>query len=441
MASRLIWRRSATAIGIYGAAALGFLGTVVASRELGRSDFGRLAIVIAAIGFLQLLLDLTVEEAAVKYCFRYSTAGDWGRFRRVFQISAVVVLAGGLLGAAALLVLAPFSHAVFRTSGLTVPLLVAALVPVLQAPEGLAETALILRQRYDVRALFLALSMGLRLAGLAVGARHGVLAAVLGIVAAQVVASAAVTTAGIVSFRRFPAAPATPLGDDRVPFRRFVVQSSIGTTIVTFKSSLPTLLVALVASPLQVGFFKIAQAPQSAFASLSAPARLILLAEQTRDFEQGRIARLFQLLRRYMLATGLGACAVVPLLWWLMPTLVRLVYGARWVPAVEAARLIVVAAALQVVLGWTKSFPVSIGRPILRVIAQSIEIAVLVPVLLALGAVWGATGAAGGVLAASVAFAAVWVVLLVRLRRSPLGPPAAAGGPRPVPVEPELLAP
>jgi len=409
---------------MYGATVLGFLGTVIAARELGTGDFGRLAVVIAAISFFQLLLDLTVEEAAVKYCFRYATAGDWGRFRRVFQISAVVVFVGGALGTVALVILAPFSREVFGTGGLVGALLLASLVPLVQAPEGIAETALILRQRYDIRAGFLALSMALRLVGLAVGAHYGVVQAVAGVVAAQVVASAAVSAAGYASFRRFPAAETVPLGDDRTAFRRFVVQSSIGSTIVTFRSSLPTLLLAFVATPFQVGFFKIGQAPQSAFASLSAPARLILLAEQTRDFEEGRIDRIFRLLRRYMLATGAVAAVALPLLWWFMPTIVRLVYGARYLPAVEAARLIGVAGGIQIVWGWTKPFPVSIGRPMLRVIAQGAEIVVLVPTLLVLGALWGATGAGAAVLIASGAFCVVWIVLLARLRRGPLSPPS-----------------
>ena len=57
----------------------------------------------------------------------------------------------------------------------------------------------------------------------------------------------------------------------------------------------------------------------------------------------------------------------VPLLWMLMPWLMRLVYGADFrAHATDAARLVLLAAALQLIWGWTKSFPVSIGRPGLR---------------------------------------------------------------------------
>jgi O-antigen/teichoic acid export membrane protein len=65
MGPHIVWRRSATAAGIYGSALLGILATVVAARELTRLDFSRFALVFALTGLLQLFLDLTVEEVVV----------------------------------------------------------------------------------------------------------------------------------------------------------------------------------------------------------------------------------------------------------------------------------------------------------------------------------------------------------------------------------------
>ena len=41
-----------------------------------------------------------------------------------------------------------------------------------------------------------------------------------------------------------------------------------------------------------------------------------------------------------------------------MPHLIELVFGARYLPATDAARIILVAAAVQLAVGWAKSFPV-----------------------------------------------------------------------------------
>jgi len=429
MRSRLFWRRSTTALGIYLSALLGFAATIVAGRTLGLDDFGRFAIVMAAAGFLQTLLDLTVEEAVTKYGFRYATAERWGRLRRVFVRALMFKGAGAVLAGVALLALAPLAQPVFGVEGLAAPLAIAAVLPLAQAPEGLAGTALILRGRYDVRSAFLALSMALRLGAIAIGAQAGVTETLAAIVVAQVVATAAVGVAGLAAFRRFPHAPAEPLGEDGPGIRSFVLQSSLATGVVSLRTTLSPLLLGVVSTIGQVGAFRAALAPQQGFYSLSAPARMILLAEQTRDWERGEHAKVLAGIRRYSVAaSAVMAVVVVPLLIW-MPDLIRLAFGDEFRSAANAARIVLVAAVLQFVYGWTKSFPVSIGRPNLRIVTHGVETLVLVPLVVVLGAEWGATGAAAAVLASTAVFCAYWTLLFLRVRREPhlsVGPPREA---------------
>jgi O-antigen/teichoic acid export membrane protein len=110
----------------------------------------------------------------------------------------------------------------------------------------------------------------------------------------------------------------------------------------------------------------------------------------------------------------------------LMPWLVRVVFGEDYEPAATAAQLILVAAAIQLVLGWTKTFPVTIGRPGLRIVAHGVEAAVLLPLIVVFGDRWGVTGAGAAVLVSTGAFALTWLVLVVRLRREGFGPVATA---------------
>jgi O-antigen/teichoic acid export membrane protein len=121
----------------------------------------------------------------------------------------------------------------------------------------------------------------------------------------------------------------------------------------------------------------------------------------------------------------------------LMPWLVRLLLGEEYEPAVGAARFVFAAAAIQLIFAWTKSFPVTIGRPGLRIIAHVVEVLVLVPLILVFGELWGVTGAGAAVLVSTLAFAATWVVIMWRLRRAGFGEDgptperASAGSPRP----------
>ncbi|HSP71864.1 MAG TPA: oligosaccharide flippase family protein [Gaiellaceae bacterium] len=421
MTQTLLWRRGVAAVGMYGGAALGFLATIVAARELAtKGEFARYAIVMAAVGLLQLIFDITAEEAAVKYGYRYRKAGDWGRFRRLFRVMLGVKAAGGALGAVAVVCAAALSHAIYGKSGLVVPMLVAALIPLLQAPEGMAAAMLLVRGRYDLRGAFLAVSMGLRLAAIAFGAPHGVVTMLAAIVAAQGFATGAILAAGLVSLGRFPRAAPTPLGADGGPLRRFVFHSTLGSALVSLRTTLPTNIVGGIMPSRAVADFRTAQAPQTALASLSAPARMILMSEQSRHVEAGRLDRVYAGIRRYMLGTGALMAVFVPLAWWGMPWFVRVTVHAKYLSAVDAARLILLTGAIQIVWGWTRPFAVSIGRPGLRALTYVAELVVLVPAVLVLGHRWGATGAAGGVLAGSVAFALLWSVLLVRLRGQPV---------------------
>jgi O-antigen/teichoic acid export membrane protein len=398
---------------------------VVADRELGPGKFALFAIVTSASAFFQLLLDLTVEDALVKFGFRYATAEDWGRLRRLFDVALRFKLAGGLLAGICMLILAPLSATVWR-SGLVIPLLVVAALPLLQAPENVYGSAIMLRGRYDIRGYFLLIAMTLRLVGVAIGAHYGVWQAVLGMLVAQVIATATIIWGGHEALKRFPRPEAAPLGSHARELRNFVISSSASSTLVSMRGTLSTMVVGSAAPVVQAGFFRIAQAPLTAFNALSAPARLVLLTEQTRDFEQGAHDKMYRMLKRYIGGTTLLMALAIPPLWWGMPWLVTTVNTAAYRPAAEPARVLLLGAAIQFVFGWTKSFPVSIGRPNLRLWPQIIEIATLIPLTVVCASRWGATGAATAAVIASSVFAAVWCVLLLRIRRERLDLAAAS---------------
>jgi O-antigen/teichoic acid export membrane protein len=413
----LLRRRLATALGSYGATALGIAGTLVAANVLGVTDFGRLALVLATVALFQLLLDLTSEEALVKYGFRYVEAEDWGRFRRLFELAFALKSASALVAGLLICALAPLSDALFDVD-LTVPLLVASPLPLLYSFEGTAAAALLLRGRYDVRAFFLFVSMALRLVAIAIGAQYGVTETVVALVLAQLVATAVLSWMGLVALLRFPRVARVPLAQDRKEIVRFVLQSSLGTGIVSVRAWIAQILLGVVSTVDQVGLFRAAQAPQQGLSSLSSPVRLILLTDQTRQWERGRPEAVLAGVRRYMRGAAALMVVAVPVFWLLMPWLFDLLlpdYG----DAVDAARVVLLAGAIQLVYGWSKSLPISIGRPYLRVVAHGIETVVLVPLLVVLGREWGATGAAFAVLASTVVFAVVWTVLLARIRAHP----------------------
>ena len=416
MASRVFWRRSATAAWVYAAVVFGILGTVVAARVLGLEEFGIYVTALAAVGFFQVLLDLTVEEPLTKFGFRYIVAEEWGKLRRLFVRALQIKFAGGVLAALALALLAPVADTIFGADGLTVPILVGALMPLVQATENVGATALLLRGRYDLRGAYQTFAMALRLIAIVIAAPHGVTETLAAMVVAQAIATLAISIVGLAAFRRFPAAPARPLGEDRREVISFTLASSIGTGVVSLRTTLVPLILGIVAGPTQVGLFRIAQTPQTGLSAASSPARLVLLTDQTRAWERGRQTSVLAGLRTYTLvAVGLMVVAV-PVFLLAIPWLVETVFGSEYSGAVDAARITLVAAAIQFALGWTKSLPVTIGRPRLRIVTHGLEALVVIPLVALFGSEWGATGAAVAVLVATVVFAVAWVVAIARLR-------------------------
>ena len=426
MSSRVLRRRSATAAWIYAAVACGIVGTVVAARVLGLEEFGVFATALAAVGFFQILLDLTVEESLTKYGFRYVAAQDWGRLRRLFRQMLLLKLVGGTLATLILIAVAPFADEIFDADGVEQALLAAALLPLVQSSENVGATALLLHSRYDLRGVYQAGSSGLRLLAIVIAAPMGVTEALVAIVIAQTISTVVVSVVGVGALRRFPSAPVKELGEDVRGIRSFVIQSSIATGVISLRTTLVPLILGVVAGPTQVGLFRIAQTPQTGLAAASSPARLMLLTEQTRDWEKGERSRVLGGVRSYTRWAAALMVVAVPIFFIAMPWLVRVVFGSEYDGAVTAARVVLLSAAVHFALGWTKSLPVTIGRPRLRIVTHGVETLVVIPLVAVLGAEWGATGAAVAVLASTLVFAGAWLIVITRLRAEVHG---AADGP------------
>jgi O-antigen/teichoic acid export membrane protein len=154
---------------------------------------------------------------------------------------------------------------------------------------------------------------------------------------------------------------------------------------------------------------------------------MVLLTEQTREWERGRQASVLAGVRRYTVIAFFISLVAVPPLYWLLPDLIRRINGPQYVGATSAGRVLVIAAAVQLVVGWTKSFPVTIGRPNLRVWTHGAETIVILPLVVVLGAIWGATGAALAILAGMCVFAAMWAWIFLQIRPEDIGEPVPLG--------------
>ena len=357
---RLLVRRSLTAVGIYSSVALGFLGTVVATRELSPRRLRRLrdgplrdelpAVVLRPDrrgGARQVRLSLLDARGlgplppALLECAPLQARGLGRSARSGSSCSRSWRRTGSRCRAC--------SPPGFRSGSRS------------RGSRGRCSTC---ADATTSARSFSMWSMALRLAGIAVGAHFGLAEAIAGVLAAQVRATASVGVVGLARLSSLPECAvdgrsATSAGRSS----RSSAQSSAATGVLSLRGGLAPLLLGAVTSTKQVGLFRVAQAPQSGFQALSAPARMVLLTEQTRDWERGRQSVVLRGVRRYTLIASLRrarrGAAALHLDPGSHPPRVR--PEATSAPP-SAARLLVLAAAVQLVVGWTKSFPV-VDRP------------------------------------------------------------------------------
>ena len=135
---------------------------------------------------------------------------------------------------------------------------------------------------------------------------------------------------GMSGLRSFPSADPEPIGEDRGPIIRFVASSAAYTGLISLRLWVAPLALGIVRNAAEVGLFRAAQMPQSGLAALSSPLRMILLSEQTRDWEHGRPEVVIAGIRRYVKGAALiAALSLIPVLA-SIPWLVRHVLGADY---------------------------------------------------------------------------------------------------------------
>ena len=304
MRSRLIWRRSATAAGLYASVGLGILGTIVAARVLGLADFGLWATALAVASFFQMLLDITVEETLTKIGFRYVVQEDWGRLRRLFARCVQLKLAGGAAGSACSSPLSrpsPTPSSTPTTS--SGPCSCRHCCPLVASVEGgragRAPAAAALRHpRLLPGRLGRAAARGHRRRRPV--RRHGRGGRDRRRAGCRERDRGLARPVGVPPLPARAAAPARrrPRGSSL----SFVARSSAATGVISLRRTLAPLLLGVVAGPTQVGLLRVAQSPQTGLEAASAPVRLILLTEQTHDWERGREHTVMEGVRRYMVA-------------------------------------------------------------------------------------------------------------------------------------------
>jgi O-antigen/teichoic acid export membrane protein len=393
------------------------LSVVVAARSLGPDDYGVVVLALSVTAIAARLLDFTFGEAVIHHGHRALAAGDVGGLRSLMALSFRLDLVIGAVLAGTLLLLAVPLAQLVSADGIDPSLVrIAALGVLVVTVDGTTGAVLLIARRPDLRAWTQAGGSLFRVLGTvgAVALGGGPAAILTSYVLSGALSSLLLAwVAWRIAWRQWTRARRGALPVSASRLIRFAFQSSATTSVDAAGESLFPLILGNLASPGAVGVFRAAMLPVLASNMLSQPLRLVLFPEQTKLHAEGRIAELRRATRGYtVLALSVAVPAAV-IGWFAMPLLISLVFSSSFDGAVTAARILLVAAAVQFTLSWSKSFHAAVGRPHIRTILATISVALSLVLLLLLGD-QGAEGAAIAYTAATVTTAAVWLVIVSR---------------------------
>jgi O-antigen/teichoic acid export membrane protein len=415
--SRRWWRRTGhTAAGVWIANGLSILGTIVAARALGPSEYGSFLLALAAVNTVAIFLDVTFEEATNFYGNRALQERDLAGLRALLRLSLKVDIAIGVIVTALVAALSGVL-ADLASAGQLDPTLVqiSALSVLVTTADSTAFAALALARRVDLRARALAATSALRLIGVIIAVElGGVEAVAISYVLGGAVGSLVLAWyAWHEGWRRW--APELGSEPERRPVGtrelvRFGFHSSLTSSVQSVSGTLVPVILARAAGTAAVGVYRVARLPIIAANAVQTPMRMAMFPEQSRLVAQGRMAAVRRSTKAYTLigfGVGIVGAAVGYLI---MPWLIPFLYSSSFESAVTPARIMLIAAVFNLALLWRKTLLAALGRPEVRTRLAVVESSVLLAVLVLL-ADRGAEGAAIAASAGAVAAGVAWVVV------------------------------
>jgi O-antigen/teichoic acid export membrane protein len=408
-----VTRAAKTSGATWAGAGLAVASSVVAARRLGVATYGRVVVAMAICAFIGAFVDISLEEGVVSLGARAIERGDMTQLWSILRTATGVDLAIGILVWVCLFIGAPHLAHLLGQSTSTGLIRIASFTVLFSTINGTTGAVLVLAKHAHLYALsqVIAAASLLIVILLAPSAAEAVLWAY--------VASAAIGGAVMVFFavreaRRAWGRPSFDhAGSGTRQLVRFGIHSSITTSVGAATDSLVPLLVGSMQGPSAAALFSVAKLPLTVASLATAPVRAVFLPEQARLAARDDVEALRRSVTAYSKAgAALSLCGVAAG-WFMLPWLIRSLYGSNYVDAATPARILLIAATIWVTLGWTKILPVAIGRPELRTRTLGVVSILILGGTIVLGGT--PTAAATAVSFAYCTYAVLWVWLFHRL--------------------------
>jgi O-antigen/teichoic acid export membrane protein len=351
--------------------ALSMLQSILAARLLGIERFGIIsATVIPFVSNVHRLLSFRMSELVVKYMGQYLVQEKNERAAAIVKAAALVEAVTALVGYLVLLALTPLAAEHLAKDSATQPLFILYGLILLSNAFFETSTGVLQAARLFNKIALVNLFQSLITAGLILYAyltQGGMLGVLMAYLAGKTFAGLAVSVLAARQVTRqlgagWWRAPLSLLPEWR-ELGRFAISTNLQGTVTLVARDSETLIITFLRSPVEAGYFKIAQAMINLVLMPIEPFIATTYAEISRTISSRKWLQTHRLLKRVSLISAGWTVTAGGLMgafgWWLIPFL----YGSEFGPAYPAFLILLAGYGFANIFHWNRPLLLALGRP------------------------------------------------------------------------------
>lgn len=360
------------------AAALSMLQGILAARLLGVYAFGVLGLVTQFTTVINVLASFRMNELVVKYVGHYSEQNDPQRAAAVFKGASLVESGTSLLAYALLWLLAPLGAEFFIKDPAAADWIrIYGLILIANLMAESATGYLGIFDRFGRIALINVLQSALTL--LLIGGIFGyfefldapgspVFPVILAYMIGKIFGAVGLSIAALVEAsqrwgKNWWQAPLSLLRSDLRELLSFGINTNFSSTINLVNKNAEVLWVSFFRSPLEAGYYKLALALANIVQMPVAPLPQATYPELSREVSRSSWENVRYVLRQGSLMAGVYSLATTIGLVILGPLLIRLIYGAEFLPAFPALVILLLGFLVANTFYWNRTLLLALGLP------------------------------------------------------------------------------
>lgn len=351
--------------------ALSLLQSILAARLLGIERFGILsATVIPFVSNVHRFLSFRMSELVVKYVGQYLVQEKKEHAAAVVKAAGLVEAVTSLLGYLVLLALTPLAAQHLAKDPSSQPLFLLYGLILLSNAFFETSTGVLQVSRLFNKIALINLFQSLITAGLigyAFLSQGGMLSVLIGYLVGKAFAGLAVVILAARQLTRLLGtgwwkAPLSLLPDWR-ELGRFAISTNLQGTVTLIARDSETLIITFLRSPVEAGYFKIAQAMINLVLMPIEPFIATTYAEISRTISGRKWLQTHRLLKRVSLISGSWTLVAGGFMgafgWWLIPFL----YGSEFSPAYPAFLVLLLGYGFANIFHWNRPLLLALGKP------------------------------------------------------------------------------